>query len=134
MEERKYKIRLVVLFILSITICAIAVLQANHSSERINTKELKSESEIFIYGCIKDDYIYVTSSDYFDKYGVLDDGSSPDYTAISKAMRDSGFSEDKESVFTNNNGASAAIVAEMLSERNIIISFDNKAFNEFCLR
>jgi hypothetical protein len=25
-------------------------------------------------------------------------------------------------------------VAEMLNERNITISFDNKAFNEFCLR
>jgi hypothetical protein len=131
--ERKYKIRLCIVAFLSLVLCVFTIIKANFDSEGFATKVLKSESAISIYGCIKDDYIYVSSSDYFDKYGVLDDGSSSEYIAISKAMRDSGFSEDRESVFMIN-GASAARVAEMLNERNITISFDNKAFNEFCLR
>lgn len=92
-------------------------------------------NDIQAYGYIDTNgTIYVTSAEYFDKCGYLDNGSSKEYNAICNAMRAIGASENSESKFTMKNDATPATVAVMLKEQNVTISFDNKAFNEFCER
>lgn len=128
MKRRMSKEALRLMIVSSLAICSVLTAVLVWKIRKVEA----GDNYIIAYACMAGDTLYITSADYFEETGCLDDGSSDDYGVICKAAREIGLSEERESIFTVN-GASAATVAEMLKERGVRLC-ENEAFSKLCLR
>ena len=128
MKRRMSKEALRLMIVSSLAICSVLTAVLVWKIRKVEA----GDNYIIAYACMAGNTLYITSADYFEETGCLDDGSSDDYGVICKAAREIGLSEERESIFTVN-GASAATVAEMLNERGVRLC-DNEAFSKLCLR
>ena len=135
---RRYKAALISCIALLLMTVVLLVSSMNEKMEVQADAQLKDYKPIAVYAheVVKKGYtqIYFSSASYFDKNGHLDDGSSEDYTLIAKAMRDAGLSEERESVFASDGAINIDSLIKELNKHDILVSFDNTEFNEFCER